>query len=272
MVVFGQHLWILTEDPDVFEQQVAEVGGVQDLQAVLVGLVELLPATIGELRRFGGRDVLGQPAAVLPVVHQAGEMAGRPALFIEVFHFDELLDQPDLVVRVQNGEVGFEADQLGVPPQDTRTDRVKGAEPGHALDAGANQVGDALLHFARRLVGEGDGEDFAAAGSVRGEDVGDARGEDASLAGAGAGQDQQRPIGRQHRVALLGIVALERGLVAAAELAGNRARRARPEALRLSCHGAARIWVCSHQSLYRRPSRRCIRAGQAAAGGHHGVV
>jgi hypothetical protein len=40
-------------------------------------------------------------------------------------------------------------------------DGVEGAEPGHALDHAADEPADALLHLARGLVGEGDGEDLA---------------------------------------------------------------------------------------------------------------
>ena len=74
---------------------------------------------------------------------------------------EQLLDQADLVVGVEDGEVGLQADQLGVAAQDLHADRVEGAEPGHALDHLADHLADALLHLARRLVGEGDGEDFA---------------------------------------------------------------------------------------------------------------
>ena len=65
----------------------------------------------------------------------------------------------------------------------------------------ADQRADALLHLARRLVGEGDGEDLASgrARPVR-EDVGDARGQHARLAGAGAGQHQHRPVDRLDRL------------------------------------------------------------------------
>ena len=65
-----------------------------------------------------------------------------------------------------------------------------------------DQLADALGHFLRRLVGEGDG------GDVRGRDlalldqVGDLLGDDAGLAAAGAGQHQQRAVEIAHRLAL----------------------------------------------------------------------
>ena len=60
----------------------------------------------------------------------------------------------------------------------------------------AGQRLDALAHFARRLVGEGDGEDLVPAGADRGEQMGDAGGQHARLADAGAGEHQHRPVER----------------------------------------------------------------------------
>jgi hypothetical protein len=67
----------------------------------------------------------------------------------------------------------------------------------------ADENADALLHLARRLVGEGDGEDLRRPGEAEIENVGDAGGQHPGLAGAGAGQHQDRALGafRPHRPA-----------------------------------------------------------------------
>ena len=163
-LVLAQHLGLLAEQPDAFEQEVAEVGGVEHLQPLLVGGVELLAPAAGEARGLAGRHLVGGEAAVLPAVDQAREHARRPALLVDVLGFQQLLEQPDLVVDVEDGEVGLEAHQLGVPAEDLHADRMKGAEPRHALDGLADHGADALLHLARGLVGEGDGEDLARPG------------------------------------------------------------------------------------------------------------
>ena len=211
LLVLPQHVRLLAEQADVLDQQIAEIGGVEHLQPLLIGDVELLALAAGEARALAGRHLVGRQAAVLPAVDQAGEHARRPALLVDVLGLEQLLDQPDLVVDVEDGEIGLQPDQLGVPAQDLAADRVEGAEPGHALDHAADHGADALLHLARGLVGEGDGEDLRRPGPPGGEDVGDARGQHPGLAGPRAGQHQHRPVERHHRLALLRIEVLEIG-------------------------------------------------------------
>ena len=91
------------------------------------------------------------------------ERARRPALVVDILGLQHLLQQADLIVGVENGEVGLQPDEFGVAAQDLGADRVKGAEPLHGLRAVADERLDALAHLARRLVGEGDGEDFIGA-------------------------------------------------------------------------------------------------------------
>ena len=191
------------------QHQVAEVGGVQHLQPRLIGGVELLAAPVGEGAPVHLGHVPGRQPAVLPVVDQPGELARRPALLVDALRLDDLLHQADLVVGVEDGEVALQPRHLGVAAQHAGADRVEGAEPLHALDHAADQIADAVLHLARRLVGEGDGEDLPGLGAAGGEQMGDAGGEHARLAGAGAGEHQHRPLGRLHRGALLGVQLVE---------------------------------------------------------------
>lgn len=78
---------------------------------------------------------------------------------------------------------------------------MEGAEPGHALGDRADEMAT-RLDFARRLVGEGDGEDLEGGAAGR-DQVADAGRQHAGLAGAGAGQHQNRAFRRLDRLALL---------------------------------------------------------------------
>ena len=196
---------MLPEQPDAFEQEVAEIGGVEHFQPILIGGIELGAPAVREACCLAGRHPVGREPAILPAVEEAREQARRPALLVDVRGFQHLLEEADLIVNVQNGEIGFQPDEFGMPPQDFHADGVEGAEPRHALDGLAEHSSDALLHLARRLVGEGDGENLRGSRPAEAQNMGDAGGEHPGLAGAGTGQHQQGAVERLDRGALLGI-------------------------------------------------------------------
>ena len=98
-----------------------------------------------------------------------------------------------------------------MPAQNLHADRMKRAKPWHAFDHMADDLADALLHLARRLVGERHGQNFARPGATGRENVGNAHGEDTCLAGTGACQHQHRPVQRLDREPLLRVEAGEVG-------------------------------------------------------------
>ena len=193
---------MLAEDDEHVEQEVAEVAGVERSKPVLILGVKLGAAAGGEGFGFAGVDLAGSPAAVLPAVDEPGELPRGPALLVEIGGLDELFEDSKLVVGVEDREVGLQAHQLGMASKHSRRHRVEGAEPGHALDGAAGDLRHALLHLARGLVGEGDGEDLARPRLASGDEVGEARGERRGLSSARAGKDEHRAFGRQHGVAL----------------------------------------------------------------------
>ena len=126
-------------------------------------------------------------------VDLAGERARRPALVVDVLGLEDLFQQPDLIVGVEDGEIRLEGNEFGMAAQDLGADRMERPHPGEAVvDPG--QGLDALAHFARRLVGEGNGKDLVPARAKSGDEVGDAGRQHARLADAGAGEHQHRPV------------------------------------------------------------------------------
>ena len=223
LLVALEHVPVAGEEGEVVQQQVAEVGGVHGAQPLLIGGVEGRRASVGEVRAVGARDLVGSQPPVLPALDDDREGARRPALLVDVLGPKELLEQADLVVAVEDGEVGLEACELGMAAQDAGGDGVEGAEP-EAGGGAPDQLLDAADHLARRLVGEGDRQHLAGPGAAGGENVGEAGGEHAGLAGAGAGQHQQRPVQRFRRLALLRVQPVQIG-------AHGRRRRRRPGVL-----------------------------------------
>ncbi len=94
--------------------------------------------------------------------------------------------------------------------QHAHADRMESAQP-HAVGRAADQAGDPVEHLARRLVGEGHGEDLRRPGATGDQLVGDAGGEHTRLAGACAGQHEQRAALVSHGKALFRVQPLEMG-------------------------------------------------------------
>ena len=218
-----QQIGMGLEDADDMQQEIAEIGGVERAQALLVVRVELRAAVV-EGAGLGGGHPVGRQRAVLPAVDEAREHAGRPALLVDVLGLDELLEEPQLVVHVEDGEVRFQAGQFGMAAQELGRERVEGAEPGHALDHATDQVADAAAHLAGGLVGEGDGEDLVGLRAAGGEELGDAGGERPGLAGAGAGEHQDRAVESFDGSALVGVEGLEPGCGARGDAGAGRKR------------------------------------------------
>ena len=95
-----QHVVVLTKEGQVVQQEIAEVAGVQGAKPLLIAAIEHDALAAAEIRPLRRRNLVGRPAAVLPMVDQAGEGAGRPALGVDVRRLDQLLQQPFLIVGV----------------------------------------------------------------------------------------------------------------------------------------------------------------------------
>ena len=134
-----------------------------------------------------------------------GQRLGREPLGVDVGRFQQLLQQPLLIVGVQDGEAGLQPDQFRMATQDLCGHRVEGAQPAQPLGRRADQVADPFAHLARSLVGEGDDQQLPRLGPAGRQNVRQTGGQDARLARAGSGQHQNRPLGRLHRLALFGV-------------------------------------------------------------------
>ena len=210
-LVVGEHVRMILEDAQHFEQEVAEVAAVQDLQALLVLGIDDAALAVREARGLARRHLVRKEPAVLPAVDQSGDLARRPSLLVDAVRLEQLFQQAHLVIGVEDGEARLESGEFGMSSQDLHSDRVERAEPRHALDDAADEIADAVLHLARRLVGESDGENLARPGPARRQDMGEPRRQDARLARAGACQDEKGSVQRLDRQTLLRIEALEIG-------------------------------------------------------------
>ena len=201
-LIVRQHVAVSLQDDEHVKQQVAEIARVQRFQSILILLVEFAAAAVRIAFGFPGVDIGGGKPLVLPLIDQPRQAARRKALFVDVRCDDQLLEQAELIVGIEDGEVAVQPHQLGMATQHLRADRVEGAEPRHPLDDVAHHLAHAVPHLARGLVGEGDGQNLRWPRFARKQQMREPRGQRRRLARTGAGDDQHRPLGRQHRLPL----------------------------------------------------------------------
>ena len=192
------------------QHEIAEIDGVYRAEPRLIGRVERRRTPVRVIGAVRTRYLVDGQPPVLPTLDDDREGACRPSLLVDVRRPDDLLQQANLVVGVEDGEVRLEPGELGMAAEDPGGDGMEGAEPEPGGGA-SHQSLHAADHFARRLVGEGDREHLSGPGAAGGENVGKARGEHAGLAGAGAREHEQRTVERFRRPALLRIQAVEIG-------------------------------------------------------------
>ena len=177
--------------------QVVEIDRLVGAQGGVVAVVDLgvdaRVVVFGGLQRGGGR---------LQFVLPQRDARHRAADFLLVGGLEDFRDDACGVGRIEDGKRRLQLGELRVLAQHAQAHRVEGGDD-QALGVDAlGQLGGALLHFARGLVGEGDGGDRARLVAAFTDQVGDLVGDDARLARAGAGQHQQRAVEVLRRFAL----------------------------------------------------------------------
>jgi len=106
---------------------------------------------------------------------------------------------------VEDGKFRFVAEVRRFLAQDGQPQRVEGGDGQAARVLALQQLADALLHLARRFVGEGDGGNVDGRVAAFLDQVGDLVGDHPRLAAAGTGQHQEGAVEILYRFALRGI-------------------------------------------------------------------
>ena len=190
-----EHVGVRAEDDQHVEQQVAEVAG-----------VEGAAAAPDRRRRARAPRPLAK-ASDSPASTCAGvqprffQRSIRPASWRAGQRFSSRLAAPISCLSTRSWSSVSRMVKLDCRPTSSAWLRsIRAATewkvPSHGMPSIAppRDRRDALLHLARGLVGEGDGEDLARPGLAGGDEVGEAGGQRGGLAGAGAGEDQHRAL------------------------------------------------------------------------------
>ena len=247
-----------------------------------------------------GQILVGQLHGVLGPGEIAQHRPGRELLLVQIQVLQAVLDDPQGVVRVVDGEGGGEAQPLNIPAQDAHTGGVEGGGP-YILRPRPQQCGQAVLQFPGCLVGKGDSQDGpgdrrvqaaqpllpfpvplprGGIGLQKGQvvlcyplgdlravgapaifhQVGDAVDEHGGLTASRPGQQKQRPLGGQHRALLL--------RVQPGKLPGNGrpARLAKSKFLFMVQHGISHSFI--QYGIVPLYLKRGLRSTRTAHGRH----
>ena len=211
VLIFLQHVGVLAKQPEGFQQQVAEIDGVERLQPLLIGACRAWPRRRWRRPRGLARaDVArGQPRFFQSSISPASARAGQR--FSSIFSaLRSLLEQPQLIVGVENGEIGFQTHQLGVPAQHLAPIEwkvpIQGSPSGSPVSASMRS----RISRAALLVKVTASNLVAPRASGR-EEMRDAGGQHAGLADARPRQHQHRTVERLDGAALFGIERIEIG-------------------------------------------------------------
>ena len=206
----GEHVGVFGKKRQAVQQQVAEIGRVQRLQPFLILPVQIDRAAVCELAAVGRRHLIRRQAAILPALDDARQHPRGPSLLVDMLRFEQLPQQPNLVVRIEDREVGFQPDQFRVTAQNADPQRMERAEP-KPFGRGADEGRDAVAHLVRRPVGEGHRQNLIGPGTPGVEQLRQAGRQHPRLAGPRACQHQYRTVERIHGLALRLVQGVEPG-------------------------------------------------------------
>jgi hypothetical protein len=191
------------EHVDGEHQHVVEVDGVRAEQPPLIELVHIRNGLVVE-RLDALRVLVRMHEPVLGVRDLVVDPPRREALRVALEFLQALLDEPDLVGLVVDGEARAVAEPLRLAAEDASAGGMEGEDP-EAAAARAEQVFEALPHLTCGLVRERDREDLVRLCADGVDQMRHAVREHAGLTGACAGDDQQRALGGKHRLPLSGV-------------------------------------------------------------------
>ena len=211
LLVVLQQLRLLQPQLVGAQQQFRKVHQPAPFTGRFIGGIDALHGLQIEVAEAGRRQVGSAQALVLAAIDKALHLTRRPAAFIQLQPAANALDQPLLVVGIENLEIAGQTGVLPMGLQQTVRQTVKGPHP-QALGADFQHLFNAGAHFPSRLVGEGNSQDRPGRQTLRLYQPGDAVHQHPGLAAAGAGQHQQVAAFAGYRVAL--------GLIQGVENAG----------------------------------------------------
>ena len=159
LLVLFEHLLVVAQQDVGVEQQVVKVHRSGNVATAPIGPVDsgclgALGVTVGIDEGLVAGIVIRSNQGILGVADLGLDGGWLIEFVVEPHLLDDELDEGARVALVVDGEIGLEADALGIAAQQARENRVERAHPQLGGDIGSRQRLDALTHLSGCLVGE----------------------------------------------------------------------------------------------------------------------
>ncbi len=204
MAPFLQNARLLAEQLRRHQDQVVEVHRVAGAQHAVVALIGHGGAQ-GVVAVGVADRLLGQDQFVLPVGDALLHRVHRRQVFLRFALTQDFLENLLAVGLVENGEAAPQAAGRQFLLENAQAQVVEGGDDQPPGGAAFGEALHPLLHFPRRLVGEGDRGDAAGGHAFLGDQPGDFAGDHAGLARTRPREHQQGAVGVEHRFLLAGV-------------------------------------------------------------------
>ena len=168
-LVFLQHLRVFTEQPDGKQDDIIEIQGVGGLEHLLIAAVDLGGDLQGEV--IPGRicHPLGGQHFILGSADIGKQRLGRKVFIADVKLRHGILDDPDGIIGIVDGEVTAVTQHLYFRPQDAGAGRMEGGGM-DVLPAAAEHPGQSCAQLPCGFIGEGDGQNIPRGGDIVGDE------------------------------------------------------------------------------------------------------
>ena len=169
VLVIGQHIGVLLEEPDAVIEQVVKVHGPGVPETLRVGGAELRRALTADVAAalLHGHGGLRVDQGILVPLRCGKEAVGRESLFVDVQVLQHPLHHRKAVRPVVDGKAFGESQPIRVAAQDAHAGPVECEGP-HIPGFLSQPDLQAVFQLVRRLVGKGDGQDLPGRWRVHG--------------------------------------------------------------------------------------------------------
>ena len=195
------HLGVIAQQMHRLQDEIVEIERIEGLEAALVFGVHARGGGEQGVAVAPGRRLLGAEQRVLPGGYLPLHGFWRHALVAAQAFADEI----ETVFGIVDGEAWLVAAGREFLAQNSEAEGMEGGDREALGIRTLEQVGHAGFHFARGLVGEGDGGDARRLNAALLDEPGDLARDHRGLAAARAGQHQQRPVDVAYGFFLAGV-------------------------------------------------------------------